>query len=76
MFDNPDAASVVYGDRCIRFLAFDPTPGLESIRLALIANRPAEEPGFRLTRQETGGRRIRCTIQSSAADRPEGRRYA
>ena len=56
MFDNPDAAAVVYelnecrklyGDRYIRVLAFDSTPGWESIRLSFIANRPQEEPGFR-----------------------------
>lgn len=85
MFDNPDAAAVVfelnecrkqYGDRYIRILAFDSTPGWESVRLSFIANRPKEEPGFRLVRQEIDGRRIRYTIQSYATDRPEGARYA
>ena len=33
-------------DRYIRVLAFDSTPGWESIRMSFIVNRPEEEPGF------------------------------
>lgn len=84
MFDNEDAAAVLYelnecrkmfGDRYIRLMAFDATPGWESIRLSFIANRPKKEPGFRLTRQETKGRSVHYTITSYASDRPEGERY-
>lgn len=84
MFDTPDAAAVLYelgecrkvfGDRYIRIVAFDATAGWESIRLSFIVNRPDEEPGFRLSRQDTEGRKIRYTVTSYAADRPEGRRY-
>ena len=52
-----------------------PVHGWESVRLSFIVNRPKEEPGFRLERQEVAGRNIRYTTQSYAADRPEGRRY-
>ncbi|MCI4664599.1 MAG: ribulose bisphosphate carboxylase small subunit [Neomegalonema sp.] len=85
MFDNPDAASVVYevnecrkqhGGKYIRVIAFDATPGWESIRLAFIVNRPAQEPGFRLQREEGPGRTVRYSIHSYAADKPEGARYA
>jgi ribulose-bisphosphate carboxylase small chain len=85
MFDNPDAAAAVYelnecrkayGDRYIRIVAFDPTPGWESVRLSFIVNRPKEEPGFRLVRQEGPGRGLRYTIQPYATDRPQGDRYA
>ncbi|SMX34364.1 ribulose bisphosphate carboxylase small subunit [Actibacterium lipolyticum] len=85
MFDNPDAAAVVFevnecrkehGGKYIRVIAFDSTPGWESIRMSFIANRPAEEPGFKLIRQECEGRTVRYTIQSYASDRPEGHRYA
>ena len=85
MFDNPDAAALlyeldecrkVYGDRYIRVLAFDATAGWESLRLCFIVNRPAEEPGFRLLRQEGPGRKVSYGIQGYAADRPEGQRYA
>lgn len=85
MFDNPDAAALVYevnecrkehGGKYIRVIAFDSSHGWESIRMSFIVNRPAEEPGFRLVRQEGEGRSIRYTIESYAAREPEGRRYA
>jgi ribulose-bisphosphate carboxylase small chain len=84
MFDNPDAAALmmelkecrkVYGDRYIRVVGFDSSHGWESVRLSFIVNRPAEEPGFRLERQEIDGRRIRYTTKPYAADRPAGTRY-
>ena len=84
MFDNPDAAAAVfelnecrkvYGNHYIRILAFDATPGWESIRLSFIANRPTEEPGFRLHREEGPGRTMRYRIVPYATDRPEGQRY-
>ena len=55
--------------------AFDSSHGWESVRLSFIVNRPKEEPGFRLERQEADGRNIRYTTTSYAADRPEGERY-
>jgi ribulose-bisphosphate carboxylase small chain len=85
MFDLKDGAGVVYeinacrkqhGGRYIRAVAFDSTRGVESIQLAFIVNRPREEPGFRLVRQETQGRTIRYSVESYAAQRqPEGARY-
>jgi ribulose-bisphosphate carboxylase small chain len=59
----------------IRVSAFDSTRGFESTRLSFIVNRPAQEPGFALKRQEAGGRQILYTIESYAAQAPEGRRY-
>jgi ribulose-bisphosphate carboxylase small chain len=38
-------------------------------------NRPKEEPGFDLGRQEAEGRNIRYTARAYAADKPAGRRY-
>ena len=38
--------------------------------------RPADEPGFRLDRQEAADRQIRYTLHPYAADRPRGERYA
>ena len=84
MFDNPDAAAVVFevnecrkqhGSKYIRVVAFDATPGWESIRLCFIVNRPAHEPGFRLEREEGPGRVVRYSIHSYATDKPEGARY-
>ncbi|HTW26962.1 MAG TPA: ribulose bisphosphate carboxylase small subunit [Acetobacteraceae bacterium] len=85
MFDLADARAVmmeldacrrVYGDRYIRISGFDSTAGWESLRLSFIVTRPKEEPGFRLTRQEVGGRGIRYTTQAYVTDRPEGTRYS
>ncbi len=84
MFDNPDAAALmlelkecrkVYGGRYIRVVAFDSSPGWESVRLSFIVNRPAEEPGFLLERQESVGRNQRYTTKSYATDKPVGQRY-
>ena len=84
MFDNPDAAAVVFevnecrkehGGKYIRVIAFDASPGWESIRMSFIVNRPATEPGFRLVRQEAAGRVVRYTIESYATREPEGLRY-
>lgn len=84
MFDNPDAAALimelkecrkVYGDRYIRLVAFDASHGWESVKLSFIVNRPAEEPGFRLARQEGRGRLVRYTTTPYATDRAAGSRY-
>ena len=84
MFDLRDAAGVmreladcrrVYGDRYIRICGFDASHGWESVRISFIVNRPKVEPGFRLERQEMGGRSVRYTTKSYAVDRPEGQRY-
>ena len=85
MFDIADAAGVMmeltacrkaYGDRYIRMSAFDSTAGWESVKLSFIVNRPKEEPGFRLRRQEMEGRNIRYTTETYATDKPEGERYS
>jgi ribulose-bisphosphate carboxylase small chain len=59
----------------IRVNAFDSTRGFETTRLSFLVNRPADEPGFLLKRQEAGGRHIQYSIESYAAQAPEGRRY-
>jgi ribulose-bisphosphate carboxylase small chain len=84
MFDLHDAAGVLYEinecrqaypERYIRVLAYDATVGRQTIALSFIVNRPADEPGFRLERQEISNRRIRYTTHAYAADRPAGARY-
>lgn len=85
MFDIQDAAAVmmeladcrkVYGDLYIRISGFDSSPGWESVKLSFIVNRPLEEPGFHLARQEANGRNLRYTTHPYATDLPEGQRYA
>ena len=84
MFDLRDAAGImkeltecrrVYGDRYIRISGFDSSHGWESVRISFIVNRPVNEAGFRLGRQESVGRNIRYTTDAYATDRPEGERY-
>jgi ribulose-bisphosphate carboxylase small chain len=84
MFDIKDAAGVmmelaecrkVHNHRYVRVSAFDSTHGWESLRISFIVNRPAEEPGFMLERQEVDGRNIRYTTRAYATNKPEGERY-
>ncbi|MCB1915529.1 MAG: ribulose bisphosphate carboxylase small subunit [Rhodocyclaceae bacterium] len=86
MFDLRDPAGVVQElnacrdanpEHYIRINAFDSTKGWESVRLSFIVQRPSEEPGFRLNREEGAGRNLRYTLDSYAVRRsPEGQRYA
>ena len=84
MFDLKDAAGALmevkacrkaFPDHYIKVNAFDSTQGFESTRLSFIVNRPKNEPGFRVVRQEGPERTVRYTVQSYATDRPEGSRY-
>jgi ribulose-bisphosphate carboxylase small chain len=84
MFDLRDAAGALaevrdcrqaHPQTYIRVNAFDATHGFETTRLSFIVNRPKNEPGFLLKRHEMGGRQIQYTIESYAAQAPEGRRY-
>jgi len=83
MFDLRDAAGgLMELNRCrksfprhyIRLMAFDSTRGIESIAMSFIVNRPPNEPGFSLVRQESRGRTLRYTVHSYATDAPEGQR--
>jgi ribulose-bisphosphate carboxylase small chain len=59
----------------IRVMAFNSTRGGESPAMSFIVNRPKKEPGYRLTREERGGRSMGYTIEAYATDKPEGERY-
>lgn len=85
MFDLKDPAAILYEvNECrraypnhyVRVTAFDATRGWETPRLSFLVNRPREEPGFRLERQEEQGRRVRYTLHAYATDQPAGARYA
>ena len=84
MFDLRDAAGAMlelqecrktFPNHYIKINAFDSTRGIESIRLSFIVNRPANEPGFGLIRQEGESRMVRYTTQGYAVQRPAGERY-
>lgn len=63
-------------DRYVKVNAFDSTRGWETVRLSFIVQRPKDEPGFGLVREEGPGRVIRYSIRGYAAEKPPGRRYA
>jgi ribulose-bisphosphate carboxylase small chain len=84
MFDLRDAAGAMtevsacrkaHPQHYVRVNAFDSTRGFETTRLSFIVNRPTNEPGFQLKRNEVGGRAIQYTIESYATEKPEGSRY-
>jgi ribulose-bisphosphate carboxylase small chain len=84
MFDIKDAAGILYEvNECrkaypkhyIRVTAFDSSRGWETPRMSFIVNRPPEEPGYGLVRQEVEGRHMRYTVGPYATGRPEGERY-
>lgn len=84
MFDLKDPAGILgeinecrktFPNHYIRVMAFDATRGVESPAMSFIVNRPKNEPGFGLTRQEGPGRQVHYTVTSYAAVQPEGERY-
>ena len=85
MFDLHDPAAIMqelsgcrqtFPNTYIRLTAFDSSPGVESIVMSFLVNRPPNEPGFRLVRHEDQGRTIRYSIESYAVQRnPEFTRY-
>ena len=84
MFDLRDAAGILqeindcrktFPNHYIRVTAFDSTHQVESVVMSFIVNRPKDEPGFGLARQEVEGRTIRYTVHSYATDKPEAERY-
>lgn len=85
MFDLRDAAGILLelkkcrtvraGTNYIRLTAFDSTHGVESVKLSFIVDRPKDETGFVLSRQEGPGRSVVYTTRAYATDHPEGDRY-
>jgi ribulose-bisphosphate carboxylase small chain len=84
IFDTDDPVAVVaevkrcreaFPDQYVRLSAYDARLGRQTTALSFLVNRPAEEPGFRLARQEGPGRTVGYTLHPYATDRPRGRRY-
>ncbi len=70
MFDLKDPAGILmeinncrktFSNHYIRVMAFSSVRGVESPTMSYIVNRPKNEPGFGIVRQETDGRNIRYT---------------
>ncbi|HSV65144.1 MAG TPA: ribulose bisphosphate carboxylase small subunit [Mycobacteriales bacterium] len=84
MFDTVDPAAVLYEiNACrkafphhyVKINAYDARLGWQTTRLSFIVQRPPDEPGFRLDRQEGPDRQIRYTTHPYATERPVGHRY-
>jgi ribulose-bisphosphate carboxylase small chain len=84
MFDLKDPAGVlleinecrrVYPGHYVRLTAYDASYGRQTTALSFIVQRPGDEKGFRLDREETSDRRVRYRMHPYALDRPEGERY-
>lgn len=84
MFDMKDPAAILmevnrcreaYPNRYVRVNAYDPHLHRQTTALSFIVQRPAEEPGYRLDRQDSHDRQIRYTLHPYATERPEGERY-
>ena len=84
MFDLKDPAGVLlevnacreaHPNAYVKVNAYDARLGRQTTALSFIVQRPTEEPGFRLDRQEGPDRAIRYTTHSYATERPAGARY-
>lgn len=85
MFDLKDPAGILmeinecrktFPDQYIRVTAFDATRGWETPRMSYLVNRPKNEPGFLVERQERDGRTVGYSIRSYATQKPERERYS
>jgi ribulose-bisphosphate carboxylase small chain len=84
MFELKDPAAILlevnacrkaFPSHYIKVNGYDRTYGRQTTGLSFIVNRPKEEPGFRVERQEGPDRVVRYTLHSYATDQPKGKRY-
>ena len=84
MFDMRDTAAILlevqrcrdaYPARYVRVNAYDRRLGRQTTALSFIVQRPKNETGFRLERQEGADRQVRYTLHPYALDRGAGERY-
>jgi ribulose-bisphosphate carboxylase small chain len=84
MFDIQDPSAVLlelnrcrqaHPEKYIKVSAYDRSKGRQTTALSFIANRPREEPGFRIERMEFADRQMKYTLHPYSADEPPGKRY-
>jgi len=84
LFDLKDPAGIMqeitacrkaFPRHYIRVNGYDRRYRRQTMALSFLVNRPPEEPGFRLERQESSDRVVRYTLHAYATDRPAGERY-
>jgi ribulose-bisphosphate carboxylase small chain len=64
-----------YPNHYIKVQAYDSSLGRQSAMLSFIVNRPEQEPGFRVVRQEKNDRAVSYTVEPYVHQQPIGRRY-
>jgi ribulose-bisphosphate carboxylase small chain len=69
------ACCAAFPNHYVKVVCYDSSLGRQTSALSFMVNRPAQEPGFRLERQDKADRQIRYTIHSYAQQEPVGRRY-
>jgi len=84
MFDLKDAAAIMmevnecrktFPNRYVKVNGYNRKYTKQTVALSFLVNRPKEEPGFRLDRQEGEDRQVKYTLHSYATERPSGKRY-
>jgi ribulose-bisphosphate carboxylase small chain len=84
LFDIQDPVAIImelqecratFPNHYIRISGFDRSYGRATTALQFIVQRPEEEPGFMLERQEFADRQIKYTLRSYATDKAKGKRY-
>ena len=75
LFSEVVACRQAHPDTYIKVNGYDRRYTKQTTALSFLVNRPKEEPGFRLERQESNDRVVRYTLHSYATDRPSGQRY-
>lgn len=85
LFDMKDPVAIIYEvNRCreaypnyyIRVTAYDSSLGRQFTALSFIVNRPENEPGFRLERQDSHDRQTRYSLHAYSTDIVHGQRYS
>ena len=84
MFDIKDPAAIMlevnacrkaFPNQYVKVNGYDRRYGRQTTALSFIVNRPAEEPGFRLEREEAQDRVVRYQLHAYATEQPKGKRY-
>lgn len=69
------ACRKAYPNHYIKLVGYDAQLGAQTSRISFVVNRPEEDPGYRLERQETHDRTMNYTLRPYVLDEPSGRRY-
>ncbi|HEX9704791.1 MAG TPA: ribulose bisphosphate carboxylase small subunit [Gemmatimonadales bacterium] len=84
MFDAKDPAAIMlevnacrkaFPNHYVKVNGYDRRYGRQTTALSFLVNRPAEEPGFRLEREEAQDRVVRYKLHAYATEKPKGKRY-